>query len=547
MATRSRIRGLMCSTSKGIRFYDRDVSAALNIRRIAAGPGRPRELSAAQLAGPPRHASPRRCGPGVGTRERQRPAAEVAAAAPAAATVTCFSCHEPIETNNSIAPRKGDVCARESCIGMAATLTYTVFSLGEAQLHQLHAKEGKVCTSDALHGDAVQLFVMGEVAVELFQESPTAFLQELRKGKFNRLISSARDVLHTIAELQLPVESSASMTGVTLLPSATVEGLLVEKRKLELVQPFKLALLKLASQEAARLMAAGEYELALPVALDAVQQGQLLFKPAPALQLFPLYLLAAQANLGLRRAKQCEDFLALASWLAMKEPGLTTNIMKSQLSRLYGQLYAFQVTLILKLTWGRPTLILIFKYYVPSTLMADGSSGGRQDEAVAAFAEDVYYCAVEYGPEDPRTTLGFYNMGKVHQNRGDTTKSLACTNMVVKVWSAVLCRVVLGMSVTQDGLVAEQSAPAELPVGRLQLMEVVDMLLDIGRVRLSLHGSGHSSVADAHFVTALALVQLEERERASEQLEAAAAIYAQAPSPQQTRLVEMARIMLNVI
>jgi hypothetical protein len=50
-----------------------------------------------------------------------------------------------------------------------------------------------------------------------------------------------------------------------------------------------------------------------------------------------------QANLGLKRAKQCEDFLALASWLAMKEPSLTTNIMKSQLSRLYGQLYAFQV------------------------------------------------------------------------------------------------------------------------------------------------------------------------------------------------------------
>ncbi|KAJ9516207.1 hypothetical protein QJQ45_024643, partial [Haematococcus lacustris] len=47
MAKRSRIRGLMCSTSNVIkrRFYDRDVSAALNIARIAAGPGRPRELS----------------------------------------------------------------------------------------------------------------------------------------------------------------------------------------------------------------------------------------------------------------------------------------------------------------------------------------------------------------------------------------------------------------------------------------------------------------------------------------------------------------------
>ncbi|KAJ9523298.1 hypothetical protein QJQ45_005260 [Haematococcus lacustris] len=43
MAKQSRIRGLMCSTSNVIkrRFYYRDVSAALNIRRIAAGPGRP--------------------------------------------------------------------------------------------------------------------------------------------------------------------------------------------------------------------------------------------------------------------------------------------------------------------------------------------------------------------------------------------------------------------------------------------------------------------------------------------------------------------------
>jgi hypothetical protein len=55
-------------------------------------------------------------------------------------------------------------------------------------------------------------------------------------------------VLSTIAELQLPVESTASTAGVTLLPSTTVEALLVDKRKMELVQPFKLALLKLASQ-----------------------------------------------------------------------------------------------------------------------------------------------------------------------------------------------------------------------------------------------------------------------------------------------------------
>ncbi|KAJ9527020.1 hypothetical protein QJQ45_025274, partial [Haematococcus lacustris] len=44
-AKRSQVRGLMSSTSSNIRFYDRDVSAALNIRRCAVGPGpRPTEL-----------------------------------------------------------------------------------------------------------------------------------------------------------------------------------------------------------------------------------------------------------------------------------------------------------------------------------------------------------------------------------------------------------------------------------------------------------------------------------------------------------------------
>ncbi|GIL43251.1 hypothetical protein Vafri_1046 [Volvox africanus] len=379
-----------------------------------------------------------------------------------------------------------------------ATLTYTVFSLGEAQLHQLHTGNGK-------------LFVMGEVAVELFQESPTAFLQELRKNKLPKLQSANRDVLHTVAELHLPVESSANSQGVCLLPASTVETLLIDKRRMELVQPFKLALLKLASQEAARLMAAGEYELALPVALDAVQQGQALFKPAPALQLFPLYLLAAQANLGLRRAKQCEDFLALASWLAMKEPGLTTSIMKSQLSRLYGQLYAFQ---------------------------------SKHAEALHAFAEDVYYCSLEYGPEDVRTSLGYYNMGKVFQSAGDIEKAASCNDQVVAIWAATLNAVVLGL--TEAGGAGRPAGAAALPVGRLQLMEVVDMLADITRTRAAALGSGHVTVGEAHLVTALALIQLEERARATEELEAAAATFG-SDDEERMRLVDMARIMLKAL
>ncbi|KAJ9520916.1 hypothetical protein QJQ45_014093 [Haematococcus lacustris] len=60
-AKRSQVRGLMSSTSHNIRFYDRDVSAALNIRRCAVGPG-PRPTELCYWAGRP--AMPKRGRPG---------------------------------------------------------------------------------------------------------------------------------------------------------------------------------------------------------------------------------------------------------------------------------------------------------------------------------------------------------------------------------------------------------------------------------------------------------------------------------------------------
>ena len=63
-----------------------------------------------------------------------------------------------------------------------------------------------------------------------------------------------------------------------------------------LLYPFRIALVKLNSQEAATLMAAGSYAEALPVAMDAVKEGQDIFKPQPDLRLFPLFLLGAQVR-----------------------------------------------------------------------------------------------------------------------------------------------------------------------------------------------------------------------------------------------------------
>ena len=162
--------------------------------------------------------------------------------------------------------------------------------------------------------------------------------------------------------------------------------------------------------------------------------------------MFPLYLLAAQANLGLRRGKQCEDLLGLACWLTNTMPHQTTNVMTSQLNRLYGQLYALQ---------------------------------GRHSKALEAFAADVYCCSEEFGPLDARTSLGFYNLGKVLQAMAETAKAHANYAVVVKIWVNALTQAVLGMPPLDTGATLKKSEKGKsgLPLGTLQLIEVCNWRL----------------------------------------------------------------------
>ncbi len=67
---------------------------------------------------------------------------------------------------------------------------------------------------------------------------------------------------------------------------------------------YKHMIMRAIMQESARLMAA-----ALPVAYEALALGERIFKPAPALQLFPLYLLVAQAGLS----TTCSVIICLSS------------------------------------------------------------------------------------------------------------------------------------------------------------------------------------------------------------------------------------------
>lgn len=63
------------------------------------------------------------------------------------------------------------------------------------------------------------------------------------------------------------------------------------------------------------------------------------------------------------------------------------------------------------------------------------------------------------------------------------------------------------------GAGAAAAALKRLPVGPLQLMEVVDVLRDVARLRERERGPGHPSVGGAHMVTALALLYCGEPSR----------------------------------
>lgn len=124
----------------------------------------------------------------------------------------------------------------------------------------------------------------------------------------------------------------------------------------------------------------------------------------------------------MKRTKKCGEFLGMASWLAMREPHLTTNTMKSQLNRLYGQMYTAQQA---------------------------------HEAALQAFAKDVYYCSLEHGASEVRTSLGYYNLGKIFQSMGRLERAMACFGEVVAIWIAALDVAVLRNTEPEDAQVRQ--------------------------------------------------------------------------------------------
>ena len=83
---------------------------------------------------------------------------------------------------------------------------------------------------------------------------------------------------------------------------------------------------------------AGRFELALPGAQQEMKFLTELYGDG-AVELVAAYLRMAEANVGLARYQQAEQFLSMANWSILKNPD-ASNALRSKLHRNFGKVYA---------------------------------------------------------------------------------------------------------------------------------------------------------------------------------------------------------------
>lgn len=174
-------------------------------------------------------------------------------------------------------------------------------------------------------------------------------------------------------------------------------------RRAEELMGIRKELLELCTETAQKFLVQGKYELAVPGALQSLKFAIEVYGNE-ASELVPSYLLLAEANLGLRRLQIAEEFLSLANWNILKHPQAGSSLM-SNLQRNFGRLYAAQQ---------------------------------RYNEALQAFATDIYHSSMEFGPENIRSAPSYFHMGRVFQSHQKAERAAAFYVKVIEVYTTFL-------------------------------------------------------------------------------------------------------------
>ncbi|KAM4651796.1 zinc finger MYND domain-containing protein 12 [Discoglossus pictus] len=167
----------------------------------------------------------------------------------------------------------------------------------------------------------------------------------------------------------------------------------------------KKHLIEVTMKEAQKLLHEGRHVDAIPAATHALSFSIDVYGLS-CVELVPVYLLLAEANIGLGHLPQAEEYLSQAYWTVLKTTSCSDNI-RSKLHRNLGLLYCAK---------------------------------GDFEESLRHFSNDVYFASIAAGTHDIITAGGYFHMANIffRQNKMDIANSLYTE--VTDIWHSHLSR-----------------------------------------------------------------------------------------------------------
>lgn len=141
------------------------------------------------------------------------------------------------------------------------------------------------------------------------------------------------------------------------------------------------------------------YDLAVPPALRGLR-GLRAMHGDGAMELVMPYLLLAEAELGLGRTSQAEEFLANANFILVKN-GDAPHSLHARMHRDFGRVYSAQ---------------------------------GNHPAALDHFAKDVLHTTLILGPDSIETSIGYFFMAQVFASQAKMDAAMSFFDKVVDIW-----------------------------------------------------------------------------------------------------------------
>ena len=254
-----------------------------------------------------------------------------------------------------------------------------------------------------------------------------------------------KGIMHKIVHILAPLRAKPTKIGSEEARQKREHSIRLTKR----------ALIDLTGSVAQSLLNSGDFDLAIPGAIQSLNLAKDVFGDN-AIEIVPSYLLLAEANLGSKELQKANEYLSLASWIVMKKEECSYSI-KAKLQCNYGKLYAAQ---------------------------------GKYTEAAKNLAESVYLMSMHAGPEHVNTASMYFHLATVFDAQNGVESALALYDKVVDIWHQYL-----------NALRASGDTTTKLDI--LQISEATQMLEQIIRMRQQFLGEDHIASGEARFTLGL--------------------------------------------